>query len=490
VEIANPEGRVTTGTGILLDHLRRTLAAPALAGLSDGQLLRLFAVGGGAAGPAFEALLRRHGPMVLRACRAALRDPHAAEDCFQATFLVLVRKAGALRRPDALGPWLFGVVRRISARARAAAARRETFEPRAAVPEAVLAGGPEPDVVVLVHDAVGRLPESLRAAVVLCDLEGLTYQDAAERLGWTPATLRGRLARARRRLRDRLARLGLGPDAALALAPVVVPRALVTATARAAAVAAGQSAGAVAESVLWLMNGGLQSMFLTKLKATGLSLLTAGVLVAGAIGLSAQGPAQKSPPAKAAGGGPAGGDVYFEIRLDRAEYIAELARRAKRRQAEGNTEGAVQALRQIEEATRQWQERLRQERAGTASQQKELLEQYLGVLNRDVARQRDAAIDALKGQVDALARERDQLAQQLHDLGVLPRDHLIRVDQPRAEPQQHAPADARRPAGNPPKPAPDLESRLSEVERKLDRILQALDGHRPPDHRPESPAGK
>src|SRR5262249_18998356 len=193
----NRGGHVAPGPAIILAPLRRSLAAPALAGQPDGALLRLFAAGGPAACPAFETLLRRHGPLVWRACRAALRDANAAEDAFQATFLVLVRRAGSLRHPDALGPWLFGVARRVAARARADAARRQVVESRACVPESVSACGPEPDVAGLVHDAVGGLPEALRAAVVLCDLQGLSYQEAANQLGWTHATLRGRLARAR-----------------------------------------------------------------------------------------------------------------------------------------------------------------------------------------------------------------------------------------------------------------------------------------------------
>src|SRR5262249_35683086 len=158
-----------------------------------------------------------------------------AEDAFQATFLVLVRKARSLRRPDALGPWLFGVARHVATRARQSTARRREHERRAAAAEAV--GSPVglgPDEAALVHAEVGRLPEGLRAAVVLCDLEGLSYQEAAERLGWSHATLRGRLTRARERLRRRLTRLGFGPGAALALAPVSVPRLLVQATTQSA----------------------------------------------------------------------------------------------------------------------------------------------------------------------------------------------------------------------------------------------------------------
>src|SRR5262245_2829605 len=127
---------MASGPGIFIDYLRHTLAARATAGWADADLLRAFAGGGPDAAPAFEALLRRHGPMVWRACNAFLRDPHAAEDAFQATFLVLVRRAASLALRDPVGPWLFGVARKICSRARAAAAARLRNEPLGSRPEA------------------------------------------------------------------------------------------------------------------------------------------------------------------------------------------------------------------------------------------------------------------------------------------------------------------------------------------------------------------
>ena len=113
---------MTSGPAILLDHIHRVVAP--LAGQPDDALLRHFAAGGPASGAAFEVLVRRHGPMVLRACRARLRDAHAADDCFQATFLVLARRAAGLRLRRSLGLWLFEVARRVSAQAAYAAACR------------------------------------------------------------------------------------------------------------------------------------------------------------------------------------------------------------------------------------------------------------------------------------------------------------------------------------------------------------------------------
>src|SRR5689334_4759713 len=117
-----------TGPDLLLHHLKRTAVAAPLAALTDGDLLRRFAAGRADAEAAFEVLVRRHGPMVLRVCRAALRDTHAADDAFQAAFLVLVRRAGAAACVASLGPWLFQVARRVCGHARVVAARRARHE--------------------------------------------------------------------------------------------------------------------------------------------------------------------------------------------------------------------------------------------------------------------------------------------------------------------------------------------------------------------------
>src|SRR4051794_30995177 len=156
-----------------------------VAGLTDGQLLERFATRRDeAAELAFAALVERHGPTVLRVCRGVLRDPHDADDAFQATFLVLARKAGSVRRRDSVGSWLYGVALRVSADARSMAARRRTHERRAAQMSARPAGDDaHDDLAAVVHEEVGRLPEPFRAAVVVCDLQGQTCEDAARLLG-------------------------------------------------------------------------------------------------------------------------------------------------------------------------------------------------------------------------------------------------------------------------------------------------------------------
>jgi RNA polymerase sigma factor (sigma-70 family) len=265
-------------------HLQTLFELGTTGELTDGQLLERFATRDGeAAEMAFAALVERHGPMVLRTCRSVLHDPHAAEDAFQATFLVLVQKARGLWVRDSLGPWLHQVACRVSSCARAEAARRRRIESRARPPEArsAIEAGPD-DLGGVLHEELGRLPEKYRAAVVLCCLEGLTVDQAARRLGWPLGTVQSRLARGRQRLRERLTGRGLAPSAgALAAALAAeearaeVPIALAEATARAGIhLAAGRAAaGAVPAAVLTLTEGVLRTMSLTRLKVAAIAIL-------------------------------------------------------------------------------------------------------------------------------------------------------------------------------------------------------------------------
>src|SRR5690242_16411189 len=191
----------------LLRHIR-TVAAPA-AGLSDRELVERFAAGRDEA--AFAALLLRHGPMVLCVCRRVLADWHDAEDAFQATFLVLARKAGSLRAGGSVAGWLHGVAYRLALKARVSAARRREREGRAAArpPGDPLAEVSVREAQAILDDELARLPEKFRAPLVLCCLEGLARDEAAARLGWPAGLLKSRLEQARERLRGRLARRGL-----------------------------------------------------------------------------------------------------------------------------------------------------------------------------------------------------------------------------------------------------------------------------------------
>jgi RNA polymerase sigma factor (sigma-70 family) len=242
---------------------------------------------------AFRDLVRRHGPMVLGVCARILRDPHAAEDAFQATFLLLVRKAGSVRKRESVGPWLYGVARRVAIEARGVAARRPSTAP--SDPE--VPGVDEPDALerderhAILHEELGRLPEKYRAPLVLCDIEGLTHEAAAQRLGWPLGTVRTRIARGRNLLGARLARRGLTPAAVLlALAllaetAAAVPPRLVEATVRAAARSAageGLARGDVPARVVVLERRVRNVMRLTRLKSAALIALAALAAVAGA----------------------------------------------------------------------------------------------------------------------------------------------------------------------------------------------------------------
>jgi RNA polymerase sigma factor (sigma-70 family) len=223
--------------------------------LPDGQLLdRFTASHREAAELAFHALVERHGPMVLRVCRRLLDDPNDAEDAFQATFLVLLRRAGSIRDRSSVAAWLHGVAHRLASRARVESARRRRIERQGVRQSLERNDGPDRlDLGSLIEAEVARLPEKYREPIVLCYLEGLTHEGAADRLGWPVGTVRGRLARARDLLRSRLTRRGVTASAALAAvgsldasARVAVPTALREATVRAAVeVASGRTIVAV-----------------------------------------------------------------------------------------------------------------------------------------------------------------------------------------------------------------------------------------------------
>jgi RNA polymerase sigma factor (sigma-70 family) len=262
-------------------------------GLSDGQLLDRFALGHGEAGElAFAVLVERHGPMVLRVCRAVLHDEHDAEDAFQGTFLVLSRRGGSLRVGDSLGPWLYGVARRVASAARLAADRRRRHERKAAelaLPPPMAVMG-DVELERSLHDEIARLPERYRVPVVLCLLEGLTHEQAARDLGWPVGTVKSRLAHARERLRSRLIRLGLAPAARLSEATpghrsarAAIPASLVEATSRAAIGLAtgGPTAGVVPARAASLAAKVQRSRVMIKASA-----VAAAVLALGAIGVS------------------------------------------------------------------------------------------------------------------------------------------------------------------------------------------------------------
>jgi len=278
--------------GVVLRQIQTLFGAGTVAGLTDGQLLERFATRDGAAAElAFAALVERHGPMVLRVCRRVLADPHDAQDAFQATFLVLVRRAGAVRNRESVASWLYGVAARVAACSRATASRRRAHEQAAARSGEAVQPGLEQDradLGVVIREELGRLPDRYRDPVILCDLEGQTYEAAARLLGWPVGTIKSRLSRGRRRLRDRLTRRGLAPAVgamaamrAAGTSAIEVPAALADSVVRAAArLAAGHPlAGIASANILTLMIGGSQRMLLTKLTLGAAALLASGCLL-------------------------------------------------------------------------------------------------------------------------------------------------------------------------------------------------------------------
>ncbi len=263
----------------VLRHLRRAGLAHAGAGPDDALLLDRFVAARD--GEAFAALLHRHGPMVLAVCRRVLGDAHDAEDAFQATFLVLARKAPALHACRSLGGWLHGVAYRTALKARGTLMRRRARERTAGRRAADVAPDEPPhELLRLLDQELARLPEHYRVPVVLCELEGRSRKDAAAQLRIPEGTLSSRLAYARKLLAARLTRRGAGwTTAAVAAvlgagtAPAGVPANLLGATARAALACTGTGAvqaGAVSARVGTLTDEVIKAMFLSKLKAFGL----------------------------------------------------------------------------------------------------------------------------------------------------------------------------------------------------------------------------
>jgi RNA polymerase sigma factor (sigma-70 family) len=268
--------------------------AGALGGLTDGELLDCFQSSRETLGhEAFRVLVERHGPMVLGLCRSLVRDPHEADDAFQATFLVLVRKAESIKRRDTIGPWLHGVAGRVARRARDRTVRRQRREIEAneQIPCLVKPAADTPAVEAIIHDEIARLSEAFRAPLVLCCLEGLSYDQAAHRLGLTEPTLRGRLHRARKQLASRLRRHGItagavaSPHEPFRLSLPLVPSSLVESTVQFSvrwSSVAGLLSGAtiIPDSIAGLAQGVIKSMLLQSIKLVGIGV----VLVAGVMG--------------------------------------------------------------------------------------------------------------------------------------------------------------------------------------------------------------
>lgn len=209
-----------------LRHLGTLFGGGSGLGMSDGQLLERFVTREGTrAERAFEILVERHGPMVQRVARSIVSDRDLADDAFQTVFVTLAKRARSLWVRDSIGPWLHAVTVRVATRMRNDQARRRRIDAKAAalMPSSFEPGVPD-DLWAALHEEIARLPEAQRLAIVLCLVEGLTHDQAADRLGWPVGTIRSRLARGRERLRSRLDRRGLAPSSGVLIGPGLLMR--------------------------------------------------------------------------------------------------------------------------------------------------------------------------------------------------------------------------------------------------------------------------
>ena len=290
----NPEDwpMATAHMNQIMQRVRRAVLLPDGAGMSDGQLLGWFVERRDET--AFAALVRRHGPMVWAVCRRVLDRHQDAEDAFQATFLVLVRKAASIRPREMLANWLYGVARQTSLKARAMTAKRRSRERNVEMLPEPKTMPPElwSDLQPLLDQELSRLPDKYRVAIVLCDLEGKTRKEAARGLRLPEGTLSARLSRGRVLLAKRLSRHGLSV-ASGALAAIIsqnaasasVPASLLANTIQTAGhMIAGKSAAAgLSVSVAALTKGVMKTMLLSKLKYAATLLIVIAMSTAGGL---------------------------------------------------------------------------------------------------------------------------------------------------------------------------------------------------------------
>ncbi len=278
------------GEGVqgLYRDLDRITASNIVTGLSDVQLLERFVErDGDIAELAFETIVQRHGPMVLGVCRSVLQNSSDTDDAFQATFLVLAKKAGSVRVVDSLAPWLFVVARRVATRARSVAQKRRFHEATASNFREQKTEGANLETLdfqPILFEELDRLPEKYRSPIILCHLDGLSHDEAARRLRWPIGTLSCRLSRARNLLKSRLARRGLSASVAYVFENLLqskanaVPLSLARTTLQSALKFV--SGSPIPSSIHHLVRGVLTTMLITRLTlvlgaVSALGLLTA-----------------------------------------------------------------------------------------------------------------------------------------------------------------------------------------------------------------------
>jgi RNA polymerase sigma factor (sigma-70 family) len=442
-----------------LDRLRRAARPAGGDGLSDAELLRRFV--GRRDEAAFELLVWRHGPMVLGVCRRALRNPHDAEDAFQATFLLLARKAGGIARGEAVAPWLCRVALRVALRARAAAKRAGCAALPADVPAPEADRPAERDWLPILDEEINRLPERYRRPVVLCHLQGRTLAEAARQLG----------------CRARLSRRGVVLSAGLAAALAshgTLSAALVRGTVRAALdyVLAGATS-ALSPSLLALTEGVLRAMFLSKMRFTAAVLLATALVGTGAGWVTYRAAADDAPAAGRPA--PAAGAPAVPREAPQRRDDEERAARQRRDEQQARLERAEKLLNQAEKEVEE------RERLWLA----ELIDAQLKVMSlRENIKEKESELPAVgagdqkkaekAGVLAELRRLRRDLLVAEEELGALRR----RQDWQRAKAQRNLDEQAERVRrwrqAVEEEPFPAAARPTADLERKLDQMLREL----------------
>jgi RNA polymerase sigma factor (sigma-70 family) len=457
----------------LVRRLRRTAAPGQSCGESDADLLGRFVARGDES--AFELLVWRHGGAILAVCRRLLRDEHAAEDAFQATFLALSRRGRSIGRRQSVGGWLYRVAFRAALRARSRAGRRASFE-RPLTDRAAPERRPDPSSAAAYHELrraldeeVARLPRQYREAFVLRCLSDRTAADAARELGCPIGTVESRLTRARARLRNALLRRGFAPAATglaigtvqEAAAGVTVP--LVISTVKAAASFAAGTAATVSAPVA-LAEGVLRSMLLTKIKIAAAVVLTVGALGAGTAGITLHSGA------RAAGAG------QLHARAPEQDVPLAAAKEAPD-EAEEVRKAAEKALARLADEAREQLEQLRKAEADARRRADELkaarenAEKLVAEL-RDQLKRSEAERATLEAKLrDALAEAQvlTKLASRLRDRAELEREQAERVAKKLQEEIQAATAEHERRRG-------EIACDLTSVDVENRKVLVTLRG--------------
>jgi RNA polymerase sigma factor (sigma-70 family) len=402
-------------------EFRTLFESGTVSGRSDGELLDRFLAGGGpVAEAAFAALIERHGPMVWRVCRDVLRESSDADDAFQATFLVLARRAGVIRKRSSLGSWLFGVALRVACCARMRAARRRNREMVAAQQEReeFVLDVDRLDAAPILHEEVGRLPPKYRSPLVLCYFEGLTHDQAASQLGWPVGTVRSRLSEARDRLRPRLLLRGVAPTVAVLAATgrvqasATVPAALVSAT---VGMAVGEgAAGTFPAAVAALVGTALREMTLMKLRVIATGLVAAALVGTAGVGLVAARPQNAgqddTPKPNAQSGSPKANEPAAQADAPKANEPA-----AKANEENSNPTGIVPGRDRRSPAVTNLQPRGNSPRVVWAQLSAAASKLQLATAAHQAARGTYDQVVAVRGEVDAFAAELNTCADDLRD---------------------------------------------------------------------------